>query len=513
MLTVFLVAKILLNTSRHHEISEAVDIELSRDEDSVTSLAVSKSSNKSVIALAGINSSSAEQQRGKNEHLRSFEVDYPPKKAEPGEKRNKKQQKDQKVSQPGSKALSRVSLFKPKYTKPNDIMETYQRITRLSPWRGDGAPRIGAISTGFAPQGEVVIFDAVSSSPQQHHVIGRVRLGDREEAEDLDIAPTGDSGDFKLAYTDGNSVYLSHISPSRRSNSELEKTRVYRIPPNGSKKTSKIRAIRFLSSESLLLLQNFPERSGCELVIVSTNEKNDKGSIKRKVRLHRSMKIGLGLDICPLSESPQLGKQYIVAVSGSDNSIETFTIDYSPKTFFSNFRHYTTLRDVHPFSVTKIAFSTFIPPAQPTSSEIRPQYVKLASVSVGNTVVVHTFPLSPVPPSSRYPRYVLVRPGPSELATTTFSTIMAVLVVAFASVFIQACAEIRGGVPPYLGAQNWLNPRIRSLIAHPYIFETGNPVASVPTSSVPDNSDIPTVQASLSSQLHQTQYVDQREDN
>jgi glycyl-tRNA synthetase len=50
-----------LDTSKRSEISEVVDIELSRDEDSATSLAASQASDESVIALAGINSSVAEQ--------------------------------------------------------------------------------------------------------------------------------------------------------------------------------------------------------------------------------------------------------------------------------------------------------------------------------------------------------------------------------------------------------------------------------------------------------------------
>ncbi|PGG98397.1 glycyl-tRNA synthetase [Blastomyces parvus] len=475
----------LLNTSRRNEISEIVDIELSRDEDSVTSLAVSKSNDKSIIALAGINSSVAEQQKDNNEHLRSFQLDYPPRQAPAGstaspaksEKGGKK--RDTQPARPTTTPLARASLFKPKY-KPKERRETYQRLLRLSPWKGEEAPRIGAVATGLAPDGEMVVFDATSSTPGESDILGRIWLEGKDEVEDVDMLPGSEGGDgkFKVAFTDGTSIYTFKVSASTKSNATPKIKAVYTLPfPDyfaGTKKRSKIRALRFLSPTSFLVLLNHPDRTGCELAIISLGFAPE-GTVVRRTRLPRAMKIGLGLDVCPLSESAMGTKQSIIAVSGNDNSIQILTLEYTrkPKNPFGKFRPYATLRDVHPFSMTRLVFSTFTPPSQPVSADVRPQYVKLASISVGNTVVVHSLPLAPSPPKSRNPRYVLVQPGSSELLQTLFSGFMALIVVALGAFFLQAFTEIRGGVPPTLGAQEWLSPKIRSMIARPYLWENG----------------------------------------
>ncbi|KKZ58524.1 hypothetical protein EMCG_05511 [[Emmonsia] crescens] len=475
----------LLDTSRRNEISEVVDIELSRDEDSVTSLAVSKSNDKSIIALAGINSSIAEQGKGKNEHLRSFQLDYPlrqelaspstsPEKSKKGKKKSVAQ-----PAQPMTTPLLRTSLFRPKY-KPNDKRETYQRLLRLSPWKGLEASRIGAVATGLAPQGEMVVFNATSPTPGESDILGRIRLEGKDEVEDVDMLPgsEGEDGKFRVAFTDGTSIYIFKVSASTKSNATPKTKVVYTLPfPDyfaGSKKRSKIRALRFLSPTSFLVLLNHPDRAGCELAIISLGLAPE-GTVVRRTRLPRAMKIGLGLDVCPLSESAMGTRQFIIAVSSNDNSIQILTLEYTRKSknTFSKFRPYATLRNVHPFSMTRLVFSTFTPPTEPVSADVRPQNVKLASISVGNTVVVHTLPLTPSPPKSRNPRYVLIQPGPSELLQTLFSGFMALVVVALGAFFLQAFTEIRGGMPPTLGAQDWLSPKLRSMIARPYSFENG----------------------------------------
>ncbi|EEQ85942.2 uncharacterized protein BDCG_09211 [Blastomyces dermatitidis ER-3] len=475
----------LLNTSRRKEISEIVDIELSRDEDSVTSLAVSKSNDRSIIALAGINSSLAEQQQDNNEHLRSFRLDYPPRqvpidsntspaKSEKGGKKH-----DAQPARPTSTPLSRASLFEPKY-KPKEKRETYQRLLRLSPWKGEEAPRIGAVATGLAPEGEMVVFNATSSTPGESDILGRIRLEGKDEVEDVDMLPGSEGGDgkFKVAFTDGTSIYTFIVSASTKSNASPKTKAAYTLPfPDyfaGTKKRSKIRALRFLSPTSFLVLLNHPDRAGCELAIISLGLAQE-GTVVRRTRLPRAMKIGLGLDVCPLSESAMGTRQFIIAVSGNDNSIQILTLEYTRKSKnpFGKFRPYATLRNVHPFSMTRLVFSTFTPPTQPVSADVRPQDVKLASISVGNTVVVHTLPVTPSPPKSRNPRHVLAQPVASELLQPLFSGFMALIVVALGAFFLQAFTEIRGGVPPTLGAQEWLSPKISSMIARPYLFENG----------------------------------------
>lgn len=484
-----------MNTSKRDQISELVDIELSRDEDSVTSLAVAHAEDDSIVAFAGINSSSVEQQRDNNQHLRSFRIDYPPLKSTAEEK---------KLSPPAGKTspLSRTCLFR---TRTDDA---YQRILRLSPWKGPDSPRVGAIATGLAQSGEIVFFNAATSTPTESDVIGRINLGAGEEAEDVDIRDLDDNGDkFRVAYTNGVDVFTCEISPETRSHTSPEVRCVYTTtPPSGKARTRpKFRALRFISPTTLLLLQNVPDRSGCELLLLrlpesknNNKEKTTPGTVVRRRKLHKTMKIGLGLDVCNLGGNPNKERQCIIAISGSDHSIAIFTVEYAPKKGYGKLQPYTILRDVHPFSMTRICFSPFTPPVYPVSGTVLPQKIKLASVSMGNTVVVHTFPLAPFPTVTRTPRYVLVRPGRSEAWDTVYSVFAALFIIVVACVFLQAFTEIRGGTPPYLGAADWLPPRIREMVARPYMFDNAVAVPSTATAqyipSDPSSSVIPTIQ-------------------
>ncbi|RHZ71673.1 hypothetical protein CDV55_105711 [Aspergillus turcosus] len=464
----------LLDTSKRNEISEVVDIELSRDEDSVTSLAAAHASDESVIALAGINSSVAEQKRNNNQHLRSFQIDYPPRKRRSANASGEEAETLKENPTPGkTTALARVSLFRTKESKESKTgSDTYQRILRLSPWKDADTPRVAAIATGLAPSGEIVFFK-VTPTPTEADVIGRIRLNSEEEAEDVDIIDLEDEGKYKVAYTNGNDVLICEISSQTRSNTSPDVQCVYStpLPEKGPRTRPKFRALRFLSSTTLLLLQNAPNRNGCELLILNlrpSSKDKPSGSIVRRKKLRKSIKIGLGLDTCGLGTNPDGQQQTIIAVSGSDQSIEVLTVESNPRKGHGKLRPYTTLRDVHPFSMTKICFSNFIPPTHPVTPETPPQYVKLASISMGNTVVVHTFPLAPSPPSSRTPRYVLVMPGESEIWTNFASGFAALLSIITVCILLQAFTEIRGLMPPYLGASEWLPPDIRAAIARPY---------------------------------------------
>ncbi|GAD97938.1 conserved hypothetical protein [Paecilomyces variotii No. 5] len=491
----------LLDTSRRNEIAEVVDIELSRDEDSVTSLAAAHADDESVVAFAGINSSEKEQLQGNNQHLRSFRVAYPPRKktavTEPetdaeGETAAAEVEKEttsveEVTPQKKTVPLSRASLFRNPTVKPakGQKIDTYQRILRLSPWRGPDAPRIAAIATGLAPSGEIVLFN-VTTMPSESDILARIQLGAGEEAEDVDIIDLED-GTFRVAYTNGTEVSTFDISPKSKSSASPEVRTVYTMPKT-TKMRPKFRALRLLSPWALLLLQNAPNRSGCQLAVLSIpSSGNAQATVVRRRKLPRSMKIGLGLDVSNLGENETKERQYVLAVSGSDQSIAVYTLDYHPKKGYSAPRPYTTLRDVHPFSMTKLCFSTFTPPAHPITAAPGPQYLKLASVSMGNTVVVHTFPLIPWPPTSRTARYLLVKPGHPEAWDTIFSSFVALVVVALVCFFLQAFTEIRGGIPPYLGATDWLPPRVRDWIARPYMFEHHLPGRVVPDVTPPSS--------------------------
>ena len=478
-----------------------MDLKLSRDEDSVTSLVAVPVVGEagSLITFAGINSSVEQQKRNNNQHLRAFRFEAPRKSGQ-----EKKESKSEGKVIPGSAtALSQASLFRTKNGPGSS--DTYQRVTRLSPWpKGkDSAKhtRIGAVATGLAASGEIVFFN-VTETPSDKDVIGRIQLGDNEEAEDLDfvslehgLEKSDDAqGRFLLAYTNGPDVMVGEVSSSTRSNSSPEVHCVYTIPlPSSGARNArpKFRALRFLSPRTLVLLQNAPNRSGSELVLLQlSSAKSSKPQVLRRRKLPRTLKIGLGLDICQLGTNPQGQQQTVIAVSGSDNSIPLFTLEYGPNRGYSNFRPFTTLRDVHPFSMTKLTFSTFIAPAHPVTPEVGPQNIKLASVSMGNTIVVHTFPLSPFPTSSRTPRYVLAIPGPAEIWELVYSVVILLVSMFVICLSMLAFAEIRGGTPPFLGATEWLPTSIRNTIARDYVVPPREKLTYFDTLLAP-RSDVP----------------------
>ncbi|OJJ96737.1 hypothetical protein ASPACDRAFT_1873892 [Aspergillus aculeatus ATCC 16872] len=487
---------VLLDSSKRHTLSPVVDIDLSRDEDSVTSLAAALPTEDSVIALAGINSSVEEQKRDNNQHLRSFRIDYPPRKALSGADQVVESSEDGSPAAPTlgkTTPLSRASLFRT--AKGSKTSDTYQRLLRLSPWKPDAqSPRVAAIATGLAATGEIVFFSA-TATPGQSEVIGRVRLGSDEEAEDIDIIELDDeTGTFRFAYSNGVDVIVGQVAAGTRSNATPDMQCIYTtpVPEKGPRTRPKFRALRFLSPTSLLLLQNSPDRKGCELMILdlrnALQKTTEKASIIRRKKLRKTIKIGLGLDVCLLgsgSDDPvNQQQQAIIAVSGSDQSIELLTLELNPLSSrggYGPLRHYTTLPDVHPFSMTKLCFAPFHSPLHPVSAATPPQCVRLASVSMGNTVVVHTLPLSPCPPTSRNPRYVLSMPGESEIWTnfsSGFAALLSILIVCFV---LQAFTEIRGAMPPYLGATEWLPPHIRDAVARPYY----PPPSPLPPSPLP----------------------------
>lgn len=458
-----------MSASRREELSKVVEIDLSHDEDSVTSLAVAQSSSQSLTAYAGINSSEAEQKAGKNEHLRSFRIDHPVKLNESAE---------EKSSENAGKttALSQTSFFKPSTAAKK---ETYQRILRLSPIGEQNTHRVAAIATSLAPEEEIVLFK-VTVAPQRSDELGRISLG-QHEAADMDISEADEeSNDFQLAYCSDSEVYIAQIA-STSSKPINEPSLIYSVPPPSSSSKSpgrsKLRSLRFISSDHILLLQNKPQRSGAELLILRISNSTSQGSITLQRRLHKTTKSAVALDICGLSSSLSSNgnRQFVIAIASQSGSIELLSITSSPSSrSLSKFHPYAFLNPStvgHPASITSLRFSHFSPPSLPVTSSTKPQYVKLASTSIASTVVVHTLPLSPdPPPPEQHPRYILAPHYTTSATQTAISVFNALLVIAISAFLLQAFTEIRGGVPPYLGAADWLSPRVRELIARPYMF-------------------------------------------
>jgi len=473
--------KTLVDTTRKQTVSKIADVKLSSEEDSVTSLAIGQSTEASGIALAGINSSTEAQNAGRNEHLRSFELRYPPrKKIVPGAAETLTEQALE--SKHATKALGQASLFTPSTAAKK---ETYQRILRLSRPKQENGPRLGAIATGLAPEGEIIAFDAGKKSPSTENVVRRIRLKKGEEAADVDMNETQSSG-YHLAYCTDYEVYIVEILP--KDTKDSEPVFVYGTPhPDSFASTNarpKFRSLRFLTQNLILLLQNKPNRSGAELLLLQIPSPSSLGHMVLRKRLNRSVQSATALSVSLLLPSdPSENSQTIIAIAGQDNSISILTLDHPSNPPFPSlkFRNYAFVRNVHELQVTSLTLSTFHLPSELSTAP--PQYLKLASTSIASTVVVQTLPLTPYPlptVKQRPSRYVLIKPGRSEVAQTTFSVLISAIVIAIGAFLLQAFTEIRGGTPEYLGAKGWLNDRVHGWIARPYMFEDIMDKLSVP---------------------------------
>lgn len=490
-----------------NQITEVVDIELSRDEDSVTSLAVASSTDLSIIAFAGINSSEQDQKAGRNQHLRCFKLHHPAKRAESAETSKHEDNAVASLSHGETKALGKTSLFTPSNAvKP----ETYQRVLRLLKTSETDA-YIGAIATGLAPQGEVVLFDASRTPPTLSDVMQRINLGDGKEAADIDLI-SAEEGQYRLGYCTDYDVYLTK-SEFPRAKQTREPEFVYGIPhPDtfASPKTRpKFRSLRFLAPNLILLLQNKPNRQGAELLLLELPKHASLGLIVLRKKLPKSIQVATALStaLLPASSSSD-SVQHVIAIAGQDNSIAIFTIDHpsSPPYDSLKFSLHTTLLSVHPLQITSLTFSTYNAGDQTSQS---PRPLKLASTSIAKSVVVHTLPLTLSVSSSKDPasqRYVLRPPQRSEAAQLTFSLIVSALVIALGAFLLQAFTEIRGSTPEYLGAKGWLSERVRAYVARPYMFDdlhTSIPDTSIPVAHIPAH-PVQAVSSAVSSAIEAT---------
>lgn len=151
----------VLDASNPESLEVVSELELSRDEDSVNTIAVGARQNNSVLVYAGINSGEAEIKAGKNEHFRVFSA---PAKAKAGD----------------IQELSRTALFK------TGDKEAYQRVMRISaPY--DGSKQVGAVATGTSKDPQIALFDLPTWKNPKAAPALRGVLEVAKEAMDMDI--------------------------------------------------------------------------------------------------------------------------------------------------------------------------------------------------------------------------------------------------------------------------------------------------------------------------------------
>jgi hypothetical protein len=447
---------------------------------------VGQSDDNGATVLAGVNSSRAEQLAGRNQHLRTFGIVYPPSQRKGNHHEDSKEHGAGGPSgewQPtDAKMLAKVSLFTPD-SDPEPNKEPYQRILRLSP---HADARLGAVATGLAKAGgEVVIFDASKATPSQGDVRKRIKPG--HEAADIDIIHAED-GSFLVAYCTDYAVFICsvprHVSPKTKEPVLLHANP--RPDASSGRPRPKFRCLRFLTPALLLILQNIPVQSGAELLLLKIpSPPHTLGDVILRRPLHKSIKSATAMATALLpTPTPSQNVQHVIAVAGQDISLTILTIDHPPDpTGNLSLRKYSVLHAVHPLQMTAVSFSTFEPPP-PDHSEASEQFLKLASVSMSSTVVVHTLPLTPYQPSTqknaRQPVRHTLQPPLSrvEALQASISVILSVIAVAAIAFLLQAFIEIRGGTPEYLGAKGWLSQRVHDAIAKPYMFDEVPPITT-----------------------------------
>jgi hypothetical protein len=412
-------------------------------------LAVGPTEGKGTKIYAGINSSEKEQALGNNQHFRTFKLE--------AIAATKKTTATSKILE-----KNRIKLFQG--TEP----DAYQRVTRLSkPF--PKSHQLGVVATGAglnSKQPELVLFDTSGSGAP--NVRGRAQLS--KEAKDVDVIQTG-KDQYTFAYCTDYEVFAKKIS----SKTEPTNPKCVYVTP-GSQDIQKptvasFRCIRFLSPEFLVMLTNIYGRNGVAVQILRLPPGTEgQCSVAESIRLPSHIKQAAGLSVCNLSppkspSDPQLDGQFVIAVASQDISISLFTCNYQrvgSVQMIVELKPLQTISSVHPLQMTGIAFSGFEVPKE----GVQPKDLKLASISMGNTVVVHTIPLIKHKRQGKL-SYVASIPSSGPFPA---SLILLIVLTLFGAFIGQVTMEIRGSSPRYIGIQeHHLQPDVVYFLKHPIL--------------------------------------------
>ncbi|OTB07158.1 hypothetical protein M426DRAFT_318181 [Hypoxylon sp. CI-4A] len=438
----------VLDTSNPAELSEVAELELSPNEDNVTTIAIGPRKSNSLTVFGGVNSSPEDIKKGKNEHFRVLGIEQPGKSA--------------KTSGVRVSELARDALFVHKDAS------AYQRLLRLShPY--ENIPQLGAVATGLSIKPEIALFDVPCSGGGRWKSRGRLDIP--KEAMDLDVVQTGPDT-YQLAYCNDHEIFTVEVSKD-----EISEPRcVYTITPDeGATTKASFKSLRYLTSGFLITVVNKPNSKGVALhgYRLPAREHED-ARLAIQARLPKGVSKATGLAVRNLSPASSLSEkqgetQFVVAVAGNDASISLFTLEHKAAAsveLLSNLAPFQVIKGVHPSNITGLSFSTFTPPT--SSSKSKPELtVKLASVAVGFTTVVHSIPLkkhidrSIAERKGEESRYVvaLKSRGESPATVLTLLAIVTLILAIIGQTFLEA-KDIGTpvlGIRPYLPA-SWTAP-------------------------------------------------------
>ncbi|KEY64845.1 hypothetical protein S7711_08852 [Stachybotrys chartarum IBT 7711] len=417
----------LLETSTQTELRVAGELDFTRNEDSVMSLAVGGHKGKSTYVYAGVNSGPESIAKGKNEHMRTLLAEQSKSRSSVGTKTP-----EVKIAE-----LSRTAMFSDPDTN------TYQRLLRV-------AGSVGVAATGMGKDPQLAVFDTSTTPPKPRGVLELP-----VDAEDLDVVQTADDG-FLVGWCYKYELHLVRVG---KDNTDPE---VVFTMPDDSGDRPRFRFIRFLSPTFILAAANLPQRSGIVLHGLRLPEPGQESArlavtarIPRKISAAALAVANLSL---PTSPGASLGNaQFVIAVAGNDSSISLYTVNHKPATkidLLAELHPLCTLKNVQGSnSITGLAFSTFVQP----KTHLRPQHLKLASISLEGTVSVHSIPLKKsiesTPRNKKGPprpiRYVVAMQSHNP-ATRSVIIILTIMVLVMA-IIGQSLMEVYGNSRPILG--------------------------------------------------------------
>lgn len=427
----------VLDTSNQEELQIVSEIELSRDEDSVNTIAVGPRRKNDFLIYTGINSSEDDIQKGKNDHFRVFSAESASK-------------ADSAKGGPKITESSRTSLFATK------DKEAYQRLLKIS-------GQVGAAATGTSKDPQIAVFDLPPGNSNDTAPKSRGNLELVREATDMDLVQVSDN-EYQLVYCDNYELHALNITKDGIDGPN----NIWTTPDDEATGRPRpiFRSIRYLTPTFVLAVANLAQSGGVVLQGFRLPSPSDKGkeSLQGKARLAVSTKLpqnvkrATGLAVRNLTPStPPADSQFVIAVSDHQNSITLYTLEHqslSGISLITKLHIVTTLKNVHPAPISGIAFSHFVPSA--SSSSTQKPALKLASIgSMGNTLAVHTLPLKKFIASNNLKtRYVLALKshGPKPTQLLIFTAIFALL----ASILIQGALEMNGLAKPRLGTRNFL---------------------------------------------------------
>jgi len=420
----------VLDLSDRSVIETVADLDVVDDSPASLGLLAAKDG---LYAYTGINSSAEDRKAGKNEHLRSFQIKFPARQAKAKGKSPKKASKSSssifKVGQSG--------LFSSTYVKSDDA---FQRLLRLSPTqvRPSGNKRIGVIASSLSTTSEIVFFDATVAAPTSKDVIHRIEGTVKDEPNDLDVCEVSD-GVFRMTYCTSSAIYLVNLSYDFTKHKLKSKVAEPVLLHEVLAKPSKVRCLRFLSPELILVLVN--KGSESDLFILKIHPKGGPGDVILRKKLSKRTGLAVSLDVSSLDPDTVKGdKQVVVAVAAQKHDVNVFSINIPGTGNPTEIKTYMDLTDVHQAPMKKVVLSTFHSPYAVLGNKKPPkkmpeQVIQLASISLSNTLVVDTFPLQPVRTKAK-PRYMIDNAGFVSRAVHSNIHYVVAAIVLFISLFL-----------------------------------------------------------------------------